>query len=157
MELTSLFESINKDIRAEIKRVNCGGCGYFALYLSRALKSIGLHPFIVVEDSAATKKKRYVNEVMNGNYKNASDASARHFTVHVKGFCVDGTGHDVDTRTSFVWYTDEEMEVALQHGIWNDQHDTDQNEKVEEIINTHISKLKNDEKNQCILNEESLY
>ena len=135
-DLKDLVQEINKQIRVEIPNINSGGCGVFALLMSKKLVELGFKPSIGIMlskwgENSVEDKKRVINNVKNNQKVQAyekRETSFAHCCVMVEGLTFDGKFLNDDFKDQ--WgsypiageYTIEEMEVALKVGSWNDTY-----------------------------------
>ena len=154
-QLRELVQEINKGIRKEVPFINSGGCGVFALLMSKELVRLGYKPSIGIMlskwgDNSVEDKKRVLNNVMNNQRVEAyekRETSFAHCCIMVDGLTFDGKFLNDDFKAQ--WgsypiagqYTIEEMEVALRVGCWNDDYDRRKNRTVSKIIKRSVNQV----------------
>jgi len=152
MDLDKLVEEIQGEIDYQIYDINQGGCGWFAYYMVKHLKSVGIDAKIKIIDDSRSKvqlKKtninNYINKVTNVEYDELRDTSFIHCFVKVgsKGFDARNSSikqlkDDYDGYRFAGEYTLQELEIALKVGGWNSRYNKNNNRLLEEIIQTNI-------------------
>lgn len=149
-KLEKAITKIQKKVSNNIKSVNNGGCGLFALFTHIELAKVGLASEIVVIDSSdkVVNKRETINKLMNNEAKGVSDYSIRdtsfsHCLVKCQDVIFDSDevikpsrmdNYDVGT------YTLAEMAIAITVGGWNPSYDRGNNREMREIIQEIIQK-----------------
>lgn len=155
-ELKDLVVALNQQIRKEIPEINAGGCGVFALLMSKQLIKLGYNPSIGIMlsmwgDCSVEIKKTVLNNVMNNKHVRPSDkkeTSFAHCCIMVDGLTFDGK--DLNDSFKERWgnypiagqYTIEEMELALKIGSWNSDYSRrKRNPTLRKIIRTTVKQV----------------
>jgi hypothetical protein len=154
-DLVDLVLGLNKEFSKEIPEINAGGCGVFALHVSKELRKLGYSPNIVIItnmwEQSLEIKKRVLNNVMNRKPAegNKSETSFAHCCIEVDGLYFDALQKGAALEDKWrVWYkfsgtyTEEEMELALKIGGWNSRYSRrKRNPTLRKIIRRECSKL----------------
>lgn len=134
-ELVDLILKLNKEIIKEIPEINNGGCGVFALLMSKQLEKLGYKPTISILTGSweidVPTKKEVLNSVKNKlpiNCGRKSDTSFAHCCIEVGGLIFDGEMLGLSFKDA--WrrypitgsYTIEELELSLKVGSWNSSY-----------------------------------
>lgn len=130
-KLIELVLRLNEKIGDEISHINAGGCGVFALQMSKKLEELGYTPKIAIidyNDTTFSKRKETLNNVIN-NVKveeyQKKDTSFVHCCIEIDGLLFDGT--NIGSALKDRWsgyrfsghYSVKELEISLKVGGWN--------------------------------------
>ncbi len=142
-QVIEIFEEMQDEIETNIENLNDGGCGQFAYYLGVELDKINFPYKIAIYDKLnPEKRKTFLDEVKNQQFINSRHLSASHVSVKILDFYYLDGYEFIWEGTSNIFYTLDELKLALEHGAWNEGYNKKQNRKLKRIIQKHTKKLK---------------
>ena len=153
-KLTKAVLCLQSDMERNIKHLNGGGCGVFALEVCKELKKYGIDSRLAILDGNIEDfnyyKKEVVNDILNNNYVDTWDARNTSF-AHCCLILDDGLNFDGEQFDAIQdWqnggyalvgeYLPMEMKIALKYGGWNELYDRRQNKLVKKLIKQNFKK-----------------
>lgn len=140
-----LIQDIITGMASIAPEINEGGCGRFAEILSEELHRHGVrHRIALFRSMTSTNnvraKKRYIKEILAGNYLHAGETSVGHVMLKIGGLLVDGTSC-VNINEYYEYhvepigyYTLTEMKIANVYGDWLDRYDREKDKLVKKLV-----------------------
>ena len=127
------IKKLQREIFQEISCINQGGCIHFAYYFSKRLRELG------IEHSVAFRQTTQFDLTYAGY------APSQHVAIYIEGIgYIDGVSTIQDFKEDY-YIVRVSKSVSLKklnyfrnEYEWNDLYDTEQNHKVEQLINKHI-------------------
>lgn len=135
-------ETVKDQIIEQVRYLNCGGCGFYAYFMSKKLTMLGFKPEILVLDrySESIDSRYYLLNQIKNNQKldvPRNALSASHFVVKCENYVFDSDEIiDLEDKPlkqgEFIFgclyignYTIEDMAIALYRDKagWNDWYD----------------------------------
>ena len=153
-ELKVMYYYLDLNVRS----INNGGCGIFALMFYKAIKPFFINSKIVVKDYSNSKfgyRIDKINSIMNNNpfdTNNKEGIVFPHILIDIDGFLFDG---EINTLSYSLYdkeeiyaemsiygeITQEQLEFIIKHGRWNSDYCRTQNKLIENIITHTIKKF----------------
>lgn len=155
MSFTKLFEVLSNDIplvKAKFERINSGGCGAFALFLSNELNKRNVnHKIVWVGNSFRGEEKKIAKQIhsifgANKNpsllYFNSNGIYLTHAMIVINGKFVDATGvygsfdeTNWSYRSVLTEISNEQLRVLVENpNGWNKSFDRNLIPKVEDMV-----------------------
>ena len=165
--IASVVQQLQDNLKGNIRCINAGGCGYFALMVHKELKSYGIDSkmmlFLGTWEPPMEERYQMIEDIKNNGIENCSSGDPRylsfsHTFVRIevgKGRYFDFDAKHMNYRLHKWWqrdmddiigghYDEEHMKYALKYGGWNYAYDTKQNTTLKRIIKQSLKAL-NDE------------
>ena len=163
MGFKDLYSALNSElpyIDMHFPDLNCGGCGAFALYLSKELDKIGVDHSIVWIGENYGDCDEDTHELLhsvfhdNGQWSNVTnfhdvDISLTHIMIDIDGYLVDSTGVYMSLDDT-EFYMKSELGVITQEQLewlvsnpegWNSWFNRDDMPKVNKMVKKAMKKI----------------
>lgn len=159
-ELYSRLYSLTNACRKEIKKLNYGGCGVFAYYLSRQLTELQIeHQIIILSYFKITRKQQALinyHKVTDAAIKACNDISFSHIMIRIKNKYYDGYTFKATKEHNKVFYwasptaqnqitfrttiSQEILKHCLTTAQWSSEYSTNQTRKLSRLITKHLKR-----------------
>lgn len=148
--LNNAISAMQKDMRNLVPTVNTGGCGFFALVLSRELTRIGVRHDIVVTSKRKTftmsqLKKKMNSELLRAEGKGKIPIEFGHALVKIDNIYYDGHWsyrsfpHDCGIEVGIL--SEQDLDLFVRRGTWSSKHNKSANPLVMRTIKVYIREI----------------
>lgn len=154
-ELLLKIIGLQDEIRSKIKNLNYGGCGIFSkMFYEELVKFYPKEKVKIIffdNHQPISFKKKIIKDIKNDNYKwDTCYLAPSHCMVQIDDvLLVDGYYTHNKKKDPYRWkrmyrgyLTIEDLEICLDWGHWNDEYNTNQNNKLKKIIKKYFGEKK---------------
>lgn len=153
MKKNELLEKIGKlqsVISRDIKSINNGGCGIFALRTHRALNKIGIENKMIVQAKGVDLDdlKYTLGNLKESHFFDIENTSFNHCFIYIPSMEISFDANIVERgkdkkrfkgKENIGSYNDKEMKTCIKVGGWNPTYKRNQNRKLSRLIYSRIS------------------
>lgn len=140
-DLYNKIAKLTLDINKNVKFINSGGCGRFALYLIEELEKLNIPCTAILFDENVSSKLFFVN--FNAFIRNYEDLAFCHVMVKVDDYYIDG--EVILNKVPERWRkykqtkcTKKQLIKIVKKGNWNNEYNTEQNSLVQKLIQNNL-------------------
>lgn len=148
--LNNAIGAIQSQLRLSVRTINNGGCGFFALTLSRELTRIGVRHEIVVSSKRKTftmsqLKKKMNASLLNSEGKGTIPIEFGHALIKIGDIYYDGHWrygafpHDCGIEVGVL--SEQDLDIFVRRGRWHHDHPKSANPLVMRTIKVHIREI----------------